>query len=394
MGYHVVKLLLDLGEEVTIVTLSSRDEWLNNVKGQGAKVFIGDARDESFLIKSGIENVDAVIACTHNDGTNVEISLDVNRICHNKRTIARIIDPSLARHAEKHLGVHRAIAMTAAAAPTFAAATFGDSVLTELKVNHERYLALRVDGPHHLTEKPLVAISPTGECLFHERKELQAGETAVVMTHSDTMIERAPKHQRTHSLLKALAPTSVFKFIHSVWGNTSVQLRAVLVAIFSVIVISVLVFQNGMKLSLVDSLYFTVTTATTTGYGDLSPKDAANWVKLYTCGMMVICSAGLAILFSVVTDYILTARMLQLRGHHHVPERGHVIVVGVGTVGYRTVAELVRLKTPLVAVEQSEDSPYLSHIRPNTHVVVGDGREPETLIIMRKRSWPSLLATR
>ena len=135
-----------------------------------------------------------------------------------------------------------------------------------------------------------------------------------------------------------------------------------------------------MKLSIIDSIYFTITTATTTGYGDISPKDSVSWVKVYTCFMMVICSAGLAVLFSVVTDYILTARMLQLKGHHHVPERGHVIVVGVGTVGFRTVEELIRLKAPLVAVEQNEDGPYLSHLRAKTHVVIGDGREPDTLI--------------
>ena len=380
VGYRVVTLLLDLGEDVTIVTLASREEWLAKVKERGAKIFIGDARDENFLIQAGLKTVDTIIACVHNDGTNIEISLDVQRICPHKRTIARIVDPSLARHAEKHLSVHRAIAMTSAAAPTFAAATFGDSVLTELKVNDERFLALLVQGPQHLSEPPLVAISSAGECLLNEKRDLQDGEMAVVMTHSDTMIEKAPKHQRGYSLLKALSPVSVLKFIHNVWSNTSVQLRAVLVTIFSIVVISVLVFQVGMKLSFIDSLYFVVTTATTTGYGDLSPKDSASWVKLYTCFMMVISSAGLAILFSVVTDYILTARMLQLRGHHHVPERGHVIVVGVGTVGYRTVEELVRLKAPLVAVEQSEDNFYLGLIRAKTHVVIGDGREPETLI--------------
>jgi Trk K+ transport system NAD-binding subunit len=380
VGYQAVNLLLNLGEEVTVVSLAGREEWLNDIKQRGAKVFLGDARNEKFLVQAGLLDVDAVLACVHNDGTNIEIALDVQKLCPNKRTIARIIDPSLARHAEKHLSVHRAIAMTAAAAPTFAAATFGDSVLTELNINHERFLALKLEGPQHLTDKPLVAVSASGECRFDERKELEAGETAVVMTHSDTLIEKAPKHERGYSLLKSLAPTAVFKFVHNVWMNTSVQLRAVLIAIFTVIIVSVVVFQNGMKLSLVDSLYFTITTATTTGYGDLTPKDSASWVKLYTCGMMVICSAGMAVLFSVVTDYILTARMLQLRGHHHVPEHGHVIVVGVGTVGFRTVEELIRLKTPLVAIEQTEDSPYLSHIRAKTHVIIGDGRETETLI--------------
>src|ERR1035438_9256335 len=128
VGYGVAALLLDLGETVTIVTLASRAEWLASVTKLGAQGYIGDARDESFLEQCGLNTVDAVIACTHNDGTNVEVSLDVRRLYPEKRTIARIVDPGLARHAEKHLRVHRAIAMTGAAAPTFAAATFGDAV--------------------------------------------------------------------------------------------------------------------------------------------------------------------------------------------------------------------------------------------------------------------------
>jgi len=380
VGYSVATLLLDLGETVTVVTLDARQEWLTAIKNRGAEVHIGDARDEKFLEQCGLKTVDAVIACTHNDGTNVEVSLDVRRLRPDIRTVARIVDPGLARHAEKHLGVHRSIAMTMAAAPTFAAATYGDSVLTELKVGHERFLALNVDGPCHLPEKPLVVISPEGECLFHEPRELKEGESAVVMTHSDTMIEKAPKPARKHSLLKALSPVAVSKFIHGVWTNTSVQLRAVLIAIMSLIFVSVIVFQIGMKLSFVDSVYFVVTTATTTGYGDITPKDAASWIKLYTCFMMVISAAGLAVLFSVVTDYILTARMLQLRGHHHTLEHSHVIVVGVGTVGYRTVMELIRLKTPVVTIDRVDDSEYLSSIRAKAHVVIGDGREPETLI--------------
>jgi Trk K+ transport system NAD-binding subunit len=379
VGYQVSLLLLELGEEVTIVTLASRDEWLAKVKKGGAKVFIGDARDEAFLEQCGLSAVDSVISCMHNDGTTVEVSLDVRRLYPEKRTIARIVDPGLARHAEKHLGVHRAIAMTAAAAPTFAAATFGDTVLTALNVGTERFLALHVTGPEHLKERPLVVISAENECLFHDPTELKQGESAVMLVHADTMAEKAPKRQHVHSFLKALAPTAVVRFIRGVWLNTTVQLRAVLIVILSVIVVSVVVFQVGMKLSFIDSLYFVVTTATTTGYGDISPKDASSWLKLYTCFMMIISAAGLAVLFSVVTDYILTARLMQLGGRHHTPEQGHIIVVGVGTVGYRTVAELIRLETPVVAADQSDAGEYLSTIRSKAHVVIGDAREPETL---------------
>ncbi len=380
VGYRVASLLLDIGEQVTAITLESRQDWLITAQRRGAKVLIGDARDEDFLIQAGVKDVDVVIVCTHNDGSNVEISLTVHRIDPSKPTVARIVDPGLARHAEKHLGVHRAIAMTMAAAPTFAAATFGDSVLTEMKIHHERYFAQKFTGPCHLSERPFVVIDKNHECFFHDGLDIKEGETAVVLTHSEVMVPKNPPVPGRRSLRKALAPTAVFKFVANVWKNTSVQLRAVIIAIVGLILVSVIVFQFGMKLSLVDSLYYVVTTATTTGYGDISPKDAANWMKLYACFMMVVSAAGMAVLFSVVTDYILTARMLQLRGHHHTAEEEHVIVVGVGTVGYRTIRELERLKTPVVAIELDESRQHLTQVRANNHVVIGDAREPETLL--------------
>jgi Trk K+ transport system NAD-binding subunit len=370
VGYRVAILLLDLGEEVTIVTLTARDEWLSVVQARGARVCIGDARNEEFLIRCGLETVASVIACTHNDGTNVEVMLDVRRNYPEKRTIARIIDPSMARHAEKHLGVHRAIAMTSAAAPIFAAATYGDSILTTLNVGEDRFLALRVAGPHHFAEQPLVVLGTDGECRFDQTQDLKAGELAVVMTHADTMADKAVKQQRGHTLLRALSPIDMGRFIRNVWTNTSVQLRAVLTVILGVFVVSVAVFQHWMNLSLVDSLYFVITTATTTGYGDITPKDASGPIKLYTCFMMIISATGLAILFSMVTDYVLSARMVQLRGHHHVPERGHVIVVGLGMAGYRAVEELIRLETPVVTIDRADDGEFVNSVRANLRSAV------------------------
>lgn len=379
VGYRTATLLLDLGEQVTVVSVNPPDEWKRILEGRGARVFTGDARDEQCLEQAGLKDADAVLACTHNDGANIEIALDVRKLYPDKRTVARIVDPSLARQSERHLGVHRAISMTAAAAPTFAAATYGDDVLTEFNIGEARFLAIQLEGPQHLKEKPLVVINSAGQCHQHEGKELKEGESAVVIIRAESIKNQIPQQKPHHSMMRALHPRSVFQFAKGVWHNTSVQLRAVLIVILSLIVVSVVVFDLGMNLSPIDALYFVVTTATTTGYGDISPKDASAWLKVYTCFMMVVSATGLAVLFSIVTDYILTARLMQLVGRHHIPDHGHILVVGVGNAGHRVVEELVRLKAPVVAIDRFEDGEFLSTLRPKVHVVIGDGRDPETL---------------
>jgi Trk K+ transport system NAD-binding subunit len=380
VGYRVATLLLDLGEELTVVTMDSRSEWTRDLKRRGATIVAGDARDETVLQEAGLARAKAIIGCIHDDTTNIEIALDARRFDPSMRTIARIVDPGLARQAEKHLGVHRAIAMTAAAAPAFAAATYGDHVLTEFTVKEEKLLALKVQGPHKLHERPLVVISPQGICELQESKELKQDQIAVVITQGESMSDKVPKANHKHSMLRALHPAALFKFIGGVWSHTSIQMKGIIISIFVLIAVSIGIFMVGMKLSFIDSVYFVVTTATTVGYGDISPKDANTWVKVFSCFMMLVSAAGMAVLFSMVTDYILTARLMQLVGRHHVPERGHIILVGVGTVGHRVAEELHRLKAHLVVVDRNDANEYVATLRTRMPVVVGDAREPDTLI--------------
>jgi Trk K+ transport system NAD-binding subunit len=74
-----------------------------------------------------------------------------------------------------------------------------------------------------------------------------------------------------------------------------------------------------------------------------------------------------------------TARLQQLVGRQRVPESGHIVVAGLGDVGYRIVEELHRMGAKVVAVDTNADTKFLSTIRHRVPVVVGDARDQETL---------------
>ena len=108
-------------------------------------------------------------------------------------------------------------------------------------------------------------------------------------------------------------------------------------------------------------------------------RDSSAVVKLYASLLMVLGSATLATLFSLITDALVTARFREALGRQRVPEEGHVVVVGLGNVGYRIVEELRRAGEAIVAVDRDPESEFAEAVRGLGAVVTGDSRLPETL---------------
>jgi Trk K+ transport system NAD-binding subunit len=148
----------------------------------------------------------------------------------------------------------------------------------------------------------------------------------------------------------------------------------VFVALTSLMVSSVLVFHYGMGLKPIDAFYFMVTTLTTTGYGDFSLKDHAVWLKLYASLMMLLGSATIATVYSLITDFIVTARVRQLLGRKSVPERDHVVVVGLGNLGLRVIDELADHGIEVATIDRDAENPYYSTVQENHAIVTGDAR--------------------
>ena len=160
----------------------------------------------------------------------------------------------------------------------------------------------------------------------------------------------------------------------------------------SLMFISVLVFRYGMGLSLIDAVYFMVTTLTTTGYGDISVKDQAVWLKVYCSLMMLLGSATIATVYSLITDWIVTARVRELLGRVPVPEAGHVLVAGLGNVGLRVVEELRAAGVPVVVLEKNRESPFVGGMEQGVPLVVGDARLVSVLEQANIRGARSILA--
>jgi voltage-gated potassium channel len=122
VGFRVALELLKFGREVVGIELASEGRFVEKARELDIPVIIADARRSENLTKAGVERADAIIPCTDDELTNLDIALDARELNPNIKVVMRMFDPDLARRVEKGFGIHTAFSTSALAAPIFAAA--------------------------------------------------------------------------------------------------------------------------------------------------------------------------------------------------------------------------------------------------------------------------------
>jgi len=134
VGYRVTLELLKYGREVVAIENNPESRFVEKIKDKGVSVIIGNARRSTNLLKAGIDRADAVVPCTDDELTNMDIALDARELNPGIKVVMRMFDADLARRVEKGFGIHTAFSTSALAAPIFAAAAM------RVDVKHSFYL--------------------------------------------------------------------------------------------------------------------------------------------------------------------------------------------------------------------------------------------------------------
>lgn len=402
IGYRVVELLQALGIRVCVLTRSAPEEWLAAIAARGDKVILADARNAERLKEAGLLSARALIVVTGHDVTNLDIALDAKRLRPDIPIVLRLFDQNLARQLESGFGLRRAAAVSGLAAPAFAGAALGDRTLGAFQLDGKPMVVGKhtVDPASPLAGLAVAKVERQGVTVLAHRK---ADRSAATLPAPETLIEagdqvfllgeksdwdrlsvsaRPGGRSALHRVPTGnpLSPRRWGEASRRIWLGTSVALRSIFIALNVVILLSVFVFSRGLGLSIVDAFYFVVTTVTTVGYGDITPLHASGTMKLFACVVMVIGSATIATFYSMVTGYVVAERFRTLLGRRRAPRSGHVVVVGTGNLGVRTIEELQSVGAPVVAIDRDEDADFLSTVRAGTPVIVGDARTESILL--------------
>ena len=170
------------------------------------------------------------------------------------------------------------------------------------------------------------------------------------------------------------------------------RLPQIAAALTAVLVAAVFVFGRGLHLRPVDAFYFVVTTATTTGYGDISLKDAPDWLKLFGCLVMLTGGALLGILFSYLAALATAERLDETMSRRAGRLSGHVVVAGLGNLGYRVTRHLLDLGMDVAVLDLAPRPRFAESLRARAPVLTGDAGLPDNLDRVSIQSATAFLA--
>jgi Trk K+ transport system NAD-binding subunit len=130
-----------------------------------------------------------------------------------------------------------------------------------------------------------------------------------------------------------------------------------------------------------DAIFLTLTVLNG-GYGDITDFQESSTpipVKLLAVLLALIGTALVGLVYGFVTDTLLVSRF-HLGRTGSIPRSGHVIVAGLGHLGYRILQHLRQMDYEVVAIERDEDNPLIQAVRQEgIAVLVGDSTLPSIL---------------
>jgi hypothetical protein len=139
-------------------------------------------------------------------------------------------------------------------------------------------------------------------------------------------------------------------------------------------------FHFYEKLSWINSLYFVVVTAASVGYGDINVLQSADISKVAAILLILCSTVFIWMIFSLTIDRFLKQRIELALGRKKYNFSDHVVLCGLGRLGYFIVEELIKRNEKIIIIEQNENAKHLDYFRHRgVNVYIGDGRLPKVL---------------
>jgi Trk K+ transport system NAD-binding subunit len=393
VGWRVLEFLRTAGIRVVAVDLHADPL---DARLSGVRLVKGDFRDKNLLIEAGIREARGILIVTSDDLINISGALLVRSLNPDVRIVLRMFNQNLVSRLGKAVRNVTAFSVSALSAPLLALTALTGDVLAAFPVGEKRrqIADLTIVAGSRLVGRKVaeldddrrfvvLAHTPVGHQprLLRDvdpNAPLEAGDRVVVCGDPDDV-------QRLHDpggdpleVLWAGKLRRYGRLVARTISEIDLAVKICGLSLAAIVAFSMCIYHYALGHDWFDSLYRTISVIGTGA--DLGGHEYEGWGKVFVSFLRIMGTALVAAFTAIVTNYLLRARLGSVFEIRRIPDRGHVVVCGLGNVGLRVVEELVRLAERVVVVESKVDNPFIATCRrQGCAVVIGDATIPEAL---------------
>lgn len=401
VALRTVEQLHLAGARVVVLSDEPGERLARIVRGWGIPQLPRGGHLSEPLFDAGIARASAVVCAESTDLRTLETILQIRDLRPEVRVVADLDNPSVAHAVEAVLRSVGVLDVAALFAPAVVETCLGRRA-REIKLGGTSFVAAEVIAPRDGTLRELYSsLAPIGVVREADdeliacpgRDQPVSARDRVTLLGTRAELDAAGLSQRestarTASELTARARSLLRRVTVAVGEIVDRPLRIALALGLVLLLVATLVLHLAYRqplsrshLPLLDALYFTVETIATVGYGDYSFAAQPTGMVIFGIFLIVAGVTLTTTMFALLTNALVSRRLAQSLGHGRIPGmRGHVVLVGLGSVGMKVLEGLLAAGAEVVVVERMESNPHLTEARAlRAPLVIGDATLARTL---------------
>jgi Trk K+ transport system NAD-binding subunit len=404
VGLRTVEQLHLAGARVVVLDDAPDERLVRIVRGWGIPQLPRGGHLSDPLYDAGILGASAVVCAEHTDLRTLETVLQIRDLRPDVRVVADLDNPSVAHALEGVLGSVGVLDVAALFAPAVIE-TCLDRRARELVLGDTAFIAAEVQAPRNATLRELYgSLAPIGvvteaddrliACPGRDQPVCAGDRVTLMGTPAELTAAGLGQRQadvsrisETSARLRAFAKRSSGAILSVI--DRPVRIALVLGVVLTIV--STVVLHLGYSrasegdlhshLSILNSIYFTVETVATVGFGDFNFSHQSASMEVFGILLILAGTTLISTLFALLTNALVSRRIAQSLGGGRIPGmRGHVVLVGLGAVGMKVLEGLLAAGQEVLVIERMASNRYLSEARAlEVPLVLGDATMTRTL---------------
>jgi Trk K+ transport system NAD-binding subunit len=366
----------------------------------GTIIIQGDCRKTEVLREAGVEQARGILILTSEDLVNLSAALLARQLNPTARIVVRMFNPGLIpRLGEAAVNI-AALSTSTLTAPVLALIARTGGALGTFTANGQPWRVTEVIVEANSTFDGMTLQEMAGRrglrLIGHARSRqtyqfnqhvdpearLAAGDHVIVcgQTADVARLEHGGTEETPPELLWAGTVQRHLRVLGRLLADVNVPVKICTAILVVVVVTSILVFSISMGDPIPRAFYRTISLMATTSDMGLREIHPEGWQRLYVGALRLAGAVLVAAFTAIFTNYLVRAQLQGALEVRRIPECGHIVVCGLGNVGYRVVVALLAEEENVVAIERSLQNPFIATVRrQKVPVIVGDAAVHEVL---------------